>query len=195
MMAKVAGRGATWGSVLSVDGFVAIRSVGFEPVGQVFGVPTYTDLIAYVRQDARSRLEQTVRGVGADGVVVSAMTDVNISPHLEAIRFLRGQDSGIKGAIQYRRAQITKCRWSTNWARKSVRLSRVRQSAAGQWPTAKCHRVAGERSPPSPLRREGAWRLARYLRSPVAATALPRSVPDGWRETVHTPPELLRSRP
>ena len=231
VMAKVAGRGATWGSVLSVDGFVAIRSVGFEPVGQVFGaavypltataavscpgatahhlvrdaapevagvpspgariaqalydgyrtaidrmagecselgghgivgaslqvtettgdsftaataqfkvmgtavqasggqplarpftselsgpdfakllaagwvpagialgisvaglhddlvttssgpwgtgnaeVPTYTDLIAYVRQDARSRLEQTVRGVGADGVVVSAMT-------------------------------------------------------------------------------------------------------------------------
>jgi uncharacterized protein YbjQ (UPF0145 family) len=37
-------------------------------------VPTYTDLMVYVRQDARSRLEQTVRGLGADGVVVSAMT-------------------------------------------------------------------------------------------------------------------------
>jgi uncharacterized protein YbjQ (UPF0145 family) len=37
-------------------------------------VPTYTDLMVYVRQDARSRLEQTVRALGADGVVVSAMT-------------------------------------------------------------------------------------------------------------------------
>jgi uncharacterized protein YbjQ (UPF0145 family) len=37
-------------------------------------VPTYTDLMTYVRQDARSRLEQTVRALGADGVVVSAMT-------------------------------------------------------------------------------------------------------------------------
>ena len=37
-------------------------------------VPTYTDLMVYVRQDARSRLEQTVRARGADGVVVSAMT-------------------------------------------------------------------------------------------------------------------------
>ena len=37
-------------------------------------VPTYTDLMVYVRQDARNRLEQTVRARGADGVVVSAMT-------------------------------------------------------------------------------------------------------------------------
>ena len=37
-------------------------------------VPAYTDLMVYVRQDARSRLEQTVRGLRADGVVVSAMT-------------------------------------------------------------------------------------------------------------------------
>jgi uncharacterized protein YbjQ (UPF0145 family) len=37
-------------------------------------VPTYTDLMTYVRHDARSRLEQTVRALGADGVVVSAMT-------------------------------------------------------------------------------------------------------------------------
>lgn len=37
-------------------------------------VPTYTDLMIYVRQNARSRLEQTVRALGADGVVVSAMT-------------------------------------------------------------------------------------------------------------------------
>jgi uncharacterized protein YbjQ (UPF0145 family) len=40
-MAGLAGRGATWGSILSVDGFAAIRSVGFEPVGQVFGAAVY----------------------------------------------------------------------------------------------------------------------------------------------------------
>jgi uncharacterized protein YbjQ (UPF0145 family) len=37
-------------------------------------VPAYTALMIRVRQDARRRLEQAVRGVGADGVVVSAMT-------------------------------------------------------------------------------------------------------------------------
>jgi uncharacterized protein YbjQ (UPF0145 family) len=37
-------------------------------------VPAYTNLLAQVRQDARSRLEQAVRGLGADGVVVSAMS-------------------------------------------------------------------------------------------------------------------------
>jgi len=30
--------------------------------------------MAYARQDARRRLEETVRGLGAEGVVVSAMT-------------------------------------------------------------------------------------------------------------------------
>lgn len=37
-------------------------------------VPAYTGLMANVRQDARSRLEESVRGLGAEGVVVSAMT-------------------------------------------------------------------------------------------------------------------------
>jgi uncharacterized protein YbjQ (UPF0145 family) len=37
-------------------------------------VPSYTALMILVRQDARRRLEQAVRGTGADGVVVSAMT-------------------------------------------------------------------------------------------------------------------------
>lgn len=37
-------------------------------------VPAYTDLVIHVRQDARSRLEQAVRELGAEGVVVSAMT-------------------------------------------------------------------------------------------------------------------------
>ena len=37
-------------------------------------VPAYSDLMAQARQDARNRLEHAVRGLGADGVVVSAMT-------------------------------------------------------------------------------------------------------------------------
>jgi uncharacterized protein YbjQ (UPF0145 family) len=37
-------------------------------------VPAYTGLVTRVRQDARDRLEQSVRGLGADGVVVSALT-------------------------------------------------------------------------------------------------------------------------
>ncbi|MGO8958848.1 MAG: heavy metal-binding domain-containing protein [Streptosporangiaceae bacterium] len=37
-------------------------------------VPAYTDLMVQVRQEARNRLKQAVRPLGADGVVVSAMT-------------------------------------------------------------------------------------------------------------------------
>jgi uncharacterized protein YbjQ (UPF0145 family) len=33
--------GRAWGSALSVDGFAAVRSVGLEPVGQVFGAAVY----------------------------------------------------------------------------------------------------------------------------------------------------------
>ena len=40
-MTELAGRGATWGSGLPVDEFAAVRSVGFEPVGQVFGAAVY----------------------------------------------------------------------------------------------------------------------------------------------------------
>jgi uncharacterized protein YbjQ (UPF0145 family) len=40
-MTKLAGRGAAWGSALSADEFAAVRSVGFEPVGQVFGAAVY----------------------------------------------------------------------------------------------------------------------------------------------------------
>lgn len=46
-------------------------------------VPTYTDLMVYVRQDARSRLEQAVRGLGAQGVVVS---EVTLHVHSDACR-------------------------------------------------------------------------------------------------------------
>ena len=34
-------RSGTWGSALSADEFTAIRSVGFEPVGQVLGAAVY----------------------------------------------------------------------------------------------------------------------------------------------------------
>ncbi len=46
-------------------------------------VPAYTELMVTVRQDARSRLEQAVRGLGADGVFVSGMT---LRVHGEACR-------------------------------------------------------------------------------------------------------------
>ena len=39
-MTKLAGRGAAWGSALSAGEFAAVRSVGFEPVGQAFGAAT-----------------------------------------------------------------------------------------------------------------------------------------------------------
>jgi uncharacterized protein YbjQ (UPF0145 family) len=37
----IMGRGVRWDSALSVGGFAAIRSVGFEPTGQVFGGAVY----------------------------------------------------------------------------------------------------------------------------------------------------------
>ena len=40
-MAEIRSSG-TWGSALTADEFAAIRSVGFEPVGQVFGAAVYS---------------------------------------------------------------------------------------------------------------------------------------------------------
>jgi hypothetical protein len=40
-MAEIRSSG-TWGSALSAEEFTAIRSVGFEPVGQVFGAAVYS---------------------------------------------------------------------------------------------------------------------------------------------------------
>ena len=40
-MAEIRSSG-TWGSALSADEFAAMRSVGFEPVGQVFGAAVYS---------------------------------------------------------------------------------------------------------------------------------------------------------
>ena len=39
-MARIRSSG-TWGSALTTDEFAAIRGVGFEPVGQVFGAAVY----------------------------------------------------------------------------------------------------------------------------------------------------------
>jgi hypothetical protein len=36
-----AGSGGTWDSALSAGDFAALRSVGFEPAGQVFGAAVY----------------------------------------------------------------------------------------------------------------------------------------------------------
>src|ERR1700736_3960649 len=40
-MMAASGRDRTWDSALSAGGFAAIRSVGFEPAGQVFGAAVY----------------------------------------------------------------------------------------------------------------------------------------------------------
>jgi hypothetical protein len=40
-MAEIRSAG-TWGSALTSDEFAAVRSVGFEPVGQVFGAAVYS---------------------------------------------------------------------------------------------------------------------------------------------------------
>src|ERR1700685_2764867 len=58
--------GGAWGSALRVPDFAAIRSVGFEPVGQVFGAAVY-----YL---------STVLGAGCPGT--SAEYALRDSPHL-----------------------------------------------------------------------------------------------------------------
>jgi hypothetical protein len=50
---RTAGGGGAWDSALSVGDFAAVRSVGFEPAGQVFGAAVY-----YLR---------TVMGAGCPG--------------------------------------------------------------------------------------------------------------------------------
>src|SRR5260370_1409053 len=59
-------RGGAWGSALSADAFAAIRSVGFEPLGPVFGAAVYPLLSAAGAccpgVAARDRLPETRRG-------------------------------------------------------------------------------------------------------------------------------------
>jgi len=83
---------------LSGQSFAKLLMAGWVPAGIVLGisvsaqhddllttssgpwgtgnaeVPAYTDLVVEARQDARSQADRAVRGLGADGVVVSAMT-------------------------------------------------------------------------------------------------------------------------
>jgi hypothetical protein len=42
MTARSSGTRGFWGSTLTADEFAAVRSVGFEPVGQVFGLSLVT---------------------------------------------------------------------------------------------------------------------------------------------------------
>ncbi len=41
IVSQTLGRDGGWDSVLSADGFAAVKSVGFEPAGQVFGAAVY----------------------------------------------------------------------------------------------------------------------------------------------------------
>jgi hypothetical protein len=66
----------TWGSTLSADEFAAIRSLGFEPVGQAMpkspAGPNWSASRG-TTPDARRQLESNVRRLGADGVVIATM--------------------------------------------------------------------------------------------------------------------------
>jgi uncharacterized protein YbjQ (UPF0145 family) len=59
--------GGTWGSALTTPEFAAVRSVGFEPVGQVFGAAVYA------AGDARGYDCPGARGSGSFGLLVEAM--------------------------------------------------------------------------------------------------------------------------
>jgi uncharacterized protein YbjQ (UPF0145 family) len=65
-------RDRPWGSVLSVAGFAALRSVGFEPVGQVFGAAVYplyatagVSCPGVAGRDARPGASRQASGTGA----------------------------------------------------------------------------------------------------------------------------------
>jgi uncharacterized protein YbjQ (UPF0145 family) len=84
--------GGTWSSDLSVDELLAIRSVGFEPAGQVLGASVYhvgrrqrcsgttqflnayTDAVYAARRQALSRMRQEATGLGGQGVVGVRLT-------------------------------------------------------------------------------------------------------------------------
>src|ERR1700722_7989030 len=74
-MAQIRSSG-TWGSALTTDEFAAIRSVGFEPVGQVFGAAVYS--VGYTgyscpgtwgspREASQARPATQVSGQGGSG--------------------------------------------------------------------------------------------------------------------------------
>jgi len=78
--------GGAWDSALSVDGFAAIRSVGFEPVGQVFGAAVY-----YLA---------TVSGVSCPGTTAAQPGASGKSGYLDpAARVAQGMYEGRRTAI------------------------------------------------------------------------------------------------
>jgi uncharacterized protein YbjQ (UPF0145 family) len=64
----------TWGSALSADEFAAIRSVGFEPVGQVFGAAVY-DAGAAIGYACPGAPGSPADGAPADGAADGAPAD------------------------------------------------------------------------------------------------------------------------
>ena len=66
----------TWGSALSADEFAAIRSVGFEPVGQVFGAAVY-DAGAAIGYGCPAVPGSPADGSSADGALAGAATQVS----------------------------------------------------------------------------------------------------------------------
>jgi hypothetical protein len=62
---------------LSGPDFAKLLAGGWVAAGIALGISVaglHDNLLSCVRQDARNRLEQTIRALGADGVVVPAMT-------------------------------------------------------------------------------------------------------------------------
>ena len=72
MRTELAGRAATWGSVLSADEFAAVRSVGFEPVGQVFGAAVYP-LLCDGYRTAIDRMTRECSDLGGHGIVGASL--------------------------------------------------------------------------------------------------------------------------
>ena len=91
--ARIAGlrSSGTWGSTLTADEFAAIRSVGFEPVGQVFGAAVYSagpssrytcpgsfgplvETMELARQTAVGRMITECAELGGHGVVGVRLT-------------------------------------------------------------------------------------------------------------------------
>lgn len=67
-------RSGTWGSALTADEFTAIRSAGFEPVGQVLGAAVYN--VGYYGYGCPS-YGYGIGRIGAYNVPVSSMTAVS----------------------------------------------------------------------------------------------------------------------
>jgi len=91
--ARIAGlrSSGTWGSTLTADEFAAVRSVGFEPVGQVFGAAVYSagaasrytcpgsfgplvETMDLARQTAVGRIVTECAELGGHGVVGIRLT-------------------------------------------------------------------------------------------------------------------------